>query len=51
MGNEIFPSEDYYYALSKKELSGTLKTLKKNKSRDPAGLINEIFKPPWLECF
>ena len=30
----------------KKELSVTLKTLKNNKSRDPAGLINEIFKPP-----
>ena len=28
------------------ELSVTLKTLKTNKSRDPAGLINEIFKPP-----
>ena len=28
------------------ELSKTLKTLKTNKSRDPSGLINEIFKPP-----
>ena len=33
-------------AWTKKELSVTLKTLKNNKSRDPAGLINEIFKPP-----
>ena len=27
------------------ELTGTLKQLKNNKTRDPAGLINEIFKP------
>ena len=31
---------------TQKELVGTLKALKNNKSRDPAGLINEIFKPP-----
>ena len=35
-------------AWTKKELSVTLKTLKNNKSRDPAGLINEIFKPPLM---
>ena len=28
------------------DLSKTLKSLKNNKSRDPGGLINEIFKPP-----
>ena len=28
------------------ELIYTVKKLKNNKSRDPSGLINEIFKPP-----
>ena len=28
------------------ELTQTLKSLKNNKSRDPRGLINKIFKPP-----
>ena len=28
------------------ELTVTLKQLKNNKTRDPSGLINEIFKPP-----
>ena len=31
---------------SEKELLSALKSLKNNKSRDPGGLINEIFKPP-----
>ena len=31
---------------SEEELTSTLKSLKNNKSRDPNGLINEIFKPP-----
>ena len=30
---------------SEADLDGALKTLKSNKSRDPAGLINDIFKP------
>ena len=31
---------------SESDLIHTLKSLKNNKSRDPGGLINEIFKPP-----
>ena len=27
-------------------MRGTLKSLKSNKTRDPCGLINELFKPP-----
>ena len=29
-----------------KDLMSTLKLLKTNKSRDPSGLVNELFKPP-----
>ena len=31
---------------SASDLAGALKSLKNNKSRDPSGWINEIFKQP-----
>ena len=31
---------------SNESLKTTLKSLKSNKTRDPSGLINELFKPP-----
>ena len=31
--------------MKKKDLRSTLKSLKNNKTRDPGGLINELFKP------
>ena len=32
------------------DLKSSLKSLKSNKARDPAGLINELFKPPVIGC-